>query len=224
MLDVHFNDWRKNRTQEDKKRKHEMNIFELIFSRKATELGLTIEEHELINIFCLGNERRPYSLSKRPEIMEIEVKVPYNFLEFLCLESTEAKFKEFKRLIHLYVVPVLLEYSPLSKDVILQLVDRSLDQIPNQNYEAVFLAGKTPKKSPSRKRVALLKGVHRVEGFQLYCEVYDARGMRIVNKLLVEEIGEPNAYSRFLGELKWQSDSLIVVKSPYSSWQATIEI
>lgn len=88
----------------------------------------------------------------------------------------------------------------------------------------MFLAGKTPKKSPSRKKVALLKGVHRVEGFQLYCEVYDARGMQIVNKLLAEEVGVEQVYSRFLGELKWQSESLIVVKSPYSSWQATIEV
>lgn len=224
MIFVHFNDWRKNLTKKDKLQKHEINIFEYIFSRKATELGLTIEGYELINILCLGNDRSPYTLKKQPEIGQIQVNIPYSFQSFFSLESTEAKFEEFKQLIHLYTVPVLLECSPLPMDIILELVDRSLEQISAQNYEAVFLAGKTPKKSPSRKKVALLKGIHRVEGFQLYCEVYDARGMRIVNKLLVEEVGEANAYSRFLGELKWQSESLIVVKSPYSSWQSTIEV
>lgn len=224
MVFVHFNDWRKNLTKIDKQQKHEMNIFELIFSRKATELGLTLEGHELIDVFCLGNERSPYSLKKQPEIGQIQVKVPYSFQSFFSLENTEAKFEEFKQLIHLYAVPVLLECSPLPMEIILELVDRSLNQIPAQNYEAVFLAGKAPKKSPSRKKVALLKGIHRVEGFQLYCEVYDVRGMRIVNKLLVEEVGVESAYSRFLGELKWQSESLIVVNSPYSSWQATIEV
>jgi len=224
MLAVHFNDWRKNLTKKDKERMHEINIFELIFSRKVTELGLTIEGHELVTVFCLGNERSPYSLTKQPEINRIQIKAPYNFQAFFSLKSTEAKFEEFKRLIHLYVVPVLLEFSLLSKSEVLELVSRALDQIPAQNYEVVFLAGKTPKKSPSRKKVALLKGVHRVEGFQLYCEVYDARGMQIVNKLLAEEVGVEQVYSRFLGELKWQSESLIVVKSPYSSWQATIEV
>ncbi|MGE6415526.1 hypothetical protein ACQKDD_15275 [Planococcus kocurii] len=224
MLAVHFNDWRKNLTKKDKERMHEINIFELIFSRKVTELGMTIEGYELVKVFCLGNERSPYSLTQQPEINRIQIKAPYNFQAFFSLESTEAKFEEFKRLIHLYVVPVLLEFSLLSKSEVLELVSLALDQIPSQNYEVVFLAGKTPKKSPSRKKVALLKGVHRVEGFQLYCEVYDARGMQIVNKLLAEEVAVEQVYSRFLGELKWQSESLIVVKSPYSSWQATIEV
>lgn len=223
-MDVHFNDWRKNLTKEDKLKKHEMNIFELIFSRKAAELGLTIEGYELINIFCLGKDQIPFSFKKQPEIGQIEVKVPYSFYSFFSLETTEEKFEEFKHLFHSSAVPVLLECSSLSKESILDLVEQSLEQIPAQNYEAVFLAGKTPKKSPSRKKVALLKGVHRVEGFQLYCEVYDESGMQIVNKLLLEEIGEPNTYSRFLGKLKWQSESLIVVQSAYSNWQTEFEV
>ena len=224
MVTVHFNDWRKNLTKKDKQRIHEMRIFELIFSRKATELGMNIEGIEMINIYCLGNERSNLSVEKHLSIHEIQVKAPYNYQEFMSLASTEEKFEEFKRLIHFYVVPVLIEFSTSPKDTIMEIVNSSIEQISAQNYEAVFLVGKTPKKSPSRKKIAILKGIHRVEGFQLYCEVYDAKGMRIANELLVEEIGEEGVYSRFLGDLIWQNESLIVVKSPYSSWQASIEV
>ncbi len=70
----------------------------------------------------------------------------------------------------------------------------------------------------------MLKGIHRCSGFQLWCEVYDEKGLRIINQLLVEEVGNEVVYARFLGSLKWESNQLITIKSKTSSWTKEIHI
>jgi len=50
------------------------------------------------------------------------------------------------------------------------------------------------------------------------------KGLRIINQLLVEEVGNEVVYARFLGSLKWESNQLITVKSKTSSWTKEIHI
>lgn len=222
MLEVFFQDWRKSRTKEEKKRFHEKRVFEIIFSEAISEYGLVIEDISMIRIYCHANEKFDFSY-KKIDGLEIKIDSPYDLRDFMSLESQEEKFEEFKKLVFLYVVPVLKEITGLSEERVFELTNLALDQIPHQNYEIVFLAGKTPKKSPNRKKVAILRGIHQSAGFRLYCEVFNSRGRRIANKLLVEEVGNEVVYARFLGDLKWESDSNIVVKSRTSSWQETVE-
>lgn len=223
MVEITFQDWRKSKSKEEKKRFHEKRIFEILLSRAFAENEVTISNVDFIRVYLLANEKHEFSFKKTTELGEIEVDAPYDFRNYLALESLEDQFKEFKKLVLLYIVPVLKELSGLSEEKFLNLVNLSLEQIPLQNYEIVFLVGKTPKKSPSRKKVAILKGVHRAVGFQLYCEVFNSKGVRIANKLLVKEIGNEFVYSRFLGELKWENESRIIVKSRTSNWQETID-
>ncbi|MBE7144400.1 hypothetical protein C2L96_26800 [Bacillus cereus] len=179
---------------------------------------------EKISIYCLANENTDVSYKVNRESGEVTVLVPYDFMDFLTLESVEDKYKEFCELVVKYVIPGIEEDSTLSPSVIKDYVEEALDEIAKQNYEGIFLVGKTPKKSPSRKKMAILKGIHRVKGFQLRCEVYDEKGLKILDKLLVEEVGNEVVYSRFLGTLKWESENLILVKSKSSNWEEEIRI
>ncbi|UNL86902.1 hypothetical protein [Priestia koreensis] len=55
-------------------------------------------------------------------------------------------------------------------------------------------------------------------------QAYNEKGLRIVNQLLVEEVGHEGLYARFLGELKWENNERVIVKSKTSSWFRVIEI
>ena len=67
-------------------------------------------------------------------------------MDFLTLESVEDKYKEFCELVVKYVIPGIEEDSTLSPSVIKDYVEEALDEIAKQNYEGIFLVGKTPKK------------------------------------------------------------------------------
>lgn len=222
MLNIHFMDWGKNRPKKHYNRLHEMRIFELIFSTKITELGVELAEFKMISVFCLANPSKKVSLDEDRAIEEIKILVPYDYMSFLELDSTQAKFQEFSELVRCYIVPAIKTYSKLPSSIIESYVEEALNEIVKQNFEAVFIVDKTPRKSPSRKKMAILKGIHRSEGFQLRCEVYNEKGLRIVDELLVEEVGNEVVYTRFLGTLKWENENLIVVKSKSSSWKAEI--
>ncbi|HHX7182495.1 hypothetical protein [Bacillus cereus group sp. BY128LC] len=224
MLEVNFYDWKKKRPKKHYLNVHEIRIFELIFSRKISEFEVGLRKIEKISIYCLANENTDVSYKVNRESGEVTVLVPYDFMDFLTLESVEDKYKEFCELVVKYVIPGIEEDSTLSPSVIKDYVEEALDEIAKQNYEGIFLVGKTPKKSPSRKKMAILKGIHRVKGFQLRCEVYDEKGLKILDKLLVEEVGNEVVYSRFLGTLKWESENLILVKSKSSNWEEEIRI
>lgn len=224
MITIHFSDWAKNRPIKHYERLHEMKIFELIFSKELTELGMSLGEFESINVYCLGNPKKEVSFGEEHAIGEVEVLVPYDYMTFLELDSIQEKFQAFSNLVRCYVVPAIEKYSKLPILTVSEYVEKALEKIIEQNYETVFLVDKTPKKSPNRKRIAFLKGIHRSEGFQLRCEVYNEKGLRIVDKLLVEEVGNEIVYARFLGTLRWESEDLIVVKSKSSKWTAEIQI
>lgn len=219
-----FYDWGKSRTKKHHNRVHEIRIFELIFSKKLREFELELDGIENVEIYCLANPNKPTSYEVNRVLGEISILIPYDFMNFLNLESTEDKYSEFCELVHQYVIPAIEKTSTLPSSVILKYIEEALKEIEKQNYEGVFLVDKTPKKSPNRKQLAILKGIHRVEGFQLRCEVYNDKGLRIVNQLLVEEVGNEVVYSRFLGTLKWESDDLIVVKSKTSGWIAKVYV
>lgn len=224
MMDVHFYDWAKKRPKKHYNRLHEMRIFELLFSKKLSSFNLGLGTVENIDIYCLANPNKDTSYELCEDLWEICIYVPYDYMQFLNMKSVEEKYKHFCDLVHLYVVPAIEKYSKLSIEMIKAHVNEALQEIEKENYEIVFLVDKTPKKSPSRKKTAILKGIHRSEGFQLMCEVYNDKGLRVVNKLLVEEVGNEVVYSRFLGKLKWENEHLIVVKSKTSSWMEEVHV
>ncbi|HDR3328190.1 MULTISPECIES: hypothetical protein [Bacillus] len=222
MLEVKFYDWKKKRPKKHYLLVHEIRIFELIFSKKVSKFEMGLREIEKVTVFCLANENTDISYEVNRALGEIRIYVPYDFMDFLALNSVEEKYKEFCKLVRQYVIPELEENSILSPSIVKGYTEESLEEIVKQNYEGIFLVGKTPKKSPSRKKVAILKGIHRVKGFQLRCEVYDEKGLKIRDQLLVEEVGNEMVYARFLGTLKWESENLIVVQSKSSSWKEEI--
>lgn len=224
MINIYFKDWGKNRPKKHYNRLHEMRIFELIFSKKLGERGLKLGGFERILVFCLANPRKEVSYEEDRAIGELRILVPYDYTSFLKLSSIEEKFQAFSELIHLYIIPALEKYSGLPLSTISEYVEEAMGKIVKQNYEAVFLVGKTPKKSPSRKKLAILKGIHRSEGFQLRCEVYNEKGLKIIDQLLVEDVGNEVVYDQYLGNLKWESENVIVVKSKSSNWMSEIKI
>ncbi len=224
MLNIHIMDWGKNRPKKHYKRLHGMGIFELIFSSKIKELDMGLVEYTNFDLFCLANPNKTVSYEESNAFGLIRILVPYDYMTFLELDSTQAKFQEFSRLVRCYIVPAINKYSNLPSSIIESYVEEALNEIEKQNFEAVFIVDKTPRKSPSRKKMAILKGIHRSEGFQLRCEVYNEKGLRIIDKLLVEEVGNEGVYSRFLGTLKWENENLIIVKSKSSSWKAEVHL
>lgn len=224
MLKVKFYDWKKQRPKKHYLRVHEIRIFELIFSKAISDFEMGLGEIEQVTVYCLANENTDISYNVNRSLGEIRVDIPYDFMGFLTLDSVEEKYNEFCKLVRQYVIPGLEVNSTLSPSIVREYVEKSLGEIVKQNYEGIFLVGKTPKKSPSRKKIAILKGIHRVKGFQLRCEVYDEKGLKIRDQLLVEGVGNEMVYSRFLGTLKWENENLIVVKSKSSSWKEEIYI
>ncbi|MES5928581.1 hypothetical protein QCI77_21675 [Bacillus cereus group sp. MG9] len=222
MIDVMFYDWCKNRSKKHKLQAHEIRIFELIFSRKLREFDLGLNGIEIVEVFCLAKVNKGDFCEFIVDMNQIDISISYDFMDFLTLNSVEEKYEEFCKLVRQYVIPALEENSNLLPNTIRGYIEDSLDEIVKQNYEGIFLVGKTPKKSPSRKKIAILKGIHRVKGFQLRCEVYDEKGLKIRDQLLVEEVGNEMVYARFLGTLKWESENLIVVQSKTSSWKEEI--
>lgn len=224
MFDIHIMDWAKKRPKKHYNNIHELRVFELIFCRKLKDLGFDLDELNSITLYCLANPNKNVSYSEMKAFQEVEILLPDDYMLFIELESVEEKYQAFCNVVRSYVVPVLEKYSSFSLVTIQKYVEGALEEIVNQNYEAIFLAAKTPKKSPNRKLLAMLKGVHRYSGFQLWCEVYNERGLRITNELLVEEVGNEVVYARFLGELKWKSNQLIIIKSKTSSWMKEVHI
>ncbi|NWK72279.1 hypothetical protein HWX41_25315 [Bacillus paramycoides] len=222
MLEVMFYDWCRNRSKKHKLQVHEIRIFELIFSRKLREFDLGLNDIEIVEVFCLAKVNKGDFCEVTVDMNQIDISISYDFMDFLTLHSVEEKYEEFCKLVRQYVIPVLEENSSLLSNSIRGYIEKALDEIVKQNYEGIFLVGKTPKKSPSRKKIAILKGIHRVKGFQLRCEVYDEKGLKIRDQLLVEEVGNEMVYARFLGTLKWESENLIVVQSKTSSWKEEI--
>ncbi|WP_140457131.1 hypothetical protein [Priestia megaterium] len=224
MFDIHIMDWAKKRPKKHYNNIHELRIFELIFCRKLKDLGFQLEELNSIIVYCLANPNEDVSYSEEKAVHEVEILLPDDYMLFIELESVEGKYQAFCNIVRKYIVPTLEKYSSFSLVTIQKYVEEALKEIVRQDYEAVFLAAKTPKKSPNRKLLALLKGVHRYSGFQLWCEVYNERGLRIINELLVEEVGNETVYARFLGELKWESNQLITVKSKTNSWMKEVHV
>ncbi len=224
MFNIHIIDWAKKRPKKHYNNVHELRIFELIFCKKLKEIGFKIDEINSITVYCLANPNKEVSYSEEMAIRDIEVFLPDDYMLFIELGSIEEKYEAFCHIVRSYIVPCLENYSLFSLTTIEKYVEESLEEIVKQNYEAVFLVAKTPKKSPNRKLLAMLKGIHRCSGFQLWCEVYDEKGLRIINQLLVEEVGNEVVYARFLGSLKWESNQLITVKSKTSSWTKEIHI
>ncbi|MDC7783987.1 hypothetical protein [Priestia megaterium] len=224
MLDIHIYDWAKKRPRKHYNNIHELRIFELIFCNRLKDLEFKLEEVKSIAVYCLANPNKEVSYSEEKATQEVEIFLPDDYMLFIELETVEKKYQAFCNIVRNYIVPVLEKYSSFSLVTIQKYVEGALEEIVNQNYEAIFLAAKTPKKSPNRKLLAMLKGVHRYSGFQLWCEVYNERGLRIINELLVEEVGNEVVYARFLGELKWESNQLITIKSKTSSWMKEVHI
>ena len=83
---------------------------------------------------------------------EIRIYVPYDFMDFLALNSVEEKYKEFCKLVRQYVIPGLEENSILSPSIVKGYTEESLEEIVKQNYEGIFLVGKTPKKSQAVRK------------------------------------------------------------------------
>jgi hypothetical protein len=224
MLNIHFLDWGKNRPKKQYLQLHELRIFELIFSNTLFNLGVGLGEFKSIGVYCLANPNKKVSIDEERVIGEIRILIPYDFMSIIEMETTEAKFQAFCDLVRSYILPVLEQYSNISSPMIKSYVEEALNEVVKENYEAVFLVDKTPRKSPNRKKMAILKGIHRSEGFQLRCEVYNEKGLRIINELLAEEVGNETVYARFLGTLKWENENLIIVKSKTSSWKAEVHL
>ncbi len=123
-------------------------------------MGFKLNEVNSITVYCLANPNKEVSYSEEMAIRDIEVFLPDDYMLFIELESIEEN------------------YSSFSLTTIEKYVEESLEEIVKQNYEAIFLVAKTPKKSPNRKLLAMLKGIHRCSGFQLWCEVYDEKRIK----------------------------------------------
>ncbi|MBX9993603.1 hypothetical protein [Priestia aryabhattai] len=224
MFDIHIMDWAKKRPKKHYNNIHGLRVFELIFCRKLEDLGLQLDELNSITLYCLADPNKDISYSEMKAFQEVEILLPDDYMLFIELESVEEKYQAFCNIVRSYVVPVLEKYSSFSLVTTQNYVEEALEEIVSQGYEASFLVVKTPKKSPNRKLLAMLRGVHRYSGFQLWCEVYNERGLRIINELLVEEVGNEVVYARFLGQLKWESNQLITIKSKTSSWMKEVHI
>ncbi|KML26976.1 MULTISPECIES: hypothetical protein [Bacillaceae] len=224
MFDIHIMDWAKKRPKKHYNNIHGLRVFELIFCRELEDLGLQLDELNSITLYCLADPNKDISYSEMKAFQEVEILLPDDYMLFIELESVEEKYQAFCNIVRSYVVPVLEKYSSFSLVTTQNYVEEALEEIVSQGYEASFLVAKTPKKSPNRKLLAMLRGVHRYSGFQLWCEVYNERGLRIINELLVEEVGNEVVYARFLGQLKWESNQLITIKSKTSSWMKEVHI
>lgn len=224
MLNIHFLDWGKNRPKKHYLQLHVLRIFELIFSNMMSNFGVGLGEFKRIGVYCLANPNKKVSIDEERAIGEIRILIPNDFMNIIEMETTEAKYKAFCDLVRSYIVPVLEQYSNISSPMIKSYVEKALNEVVKENYEAVFLVDKTPRKSPSRKKMAILKGIHRSEGFQLRCEVYNEKGRRIVDELLVEEVGNEVVYARFLGNLKWENENRIIITSKTSGWKTEINL
>jgi hypothetical protein len=224
VFSIEFCDWIRNRPKEHRKKLSELRVFELLLSEKMTELVTNLGGIDRIVVYFLANSKEKLSYDVKLTMGEVVIYIPDDFMIFIDMKSTEEKFQHFSKLIYQYVIPALEEHSDVPSSTIYAYIEEALDYVVKENYEAVFLVDKTPKKSPSRKRTAILKGIHRSEGFQLRCEVYSAQGRRVIDQLLVEEIGNEFRYARFLGTLRWESENHIVVKSKTSSWMAEVYI
>ncbi|MGE1111382.1 hypothetical protein ACQJ0K_06465 [Priestia megaterium] len=224
MFYIHIMDWAKKRPKKHYNNIHGLRVFELIFCRKLKDLGFALDELNSITLYCLADPNKDISYSEMKAFQEVEILLPDDYMLFIELESVEEKYQAFCNIVRSYVVPVLEKYSSFSLVTIQKYVEEALEEIVSQGYEAIFLVAKTLKKSPNRKLLAMLRGMHRYSGFQLWCEVYNERGLRIINDLLVEEVGNEVVYASFLGELKWESNQLITIKSKTSSWMKEVHI
>ena len=97
-----------------------------------------LREIEKVTVFCLANENTDISYEVNRALGEIRIYVPYDFMDFLALNSVEEKYKEFCKLVRQYVVLGLEENSTLSSSVVKGYIEESLDEIVKQNYEGIF--------------------------------------------------------------------------------------
>jgi hypothetical protein len=195
---------------------HQTRIFQLLLNRYLN--GIETKEDRYLSIYCVDKvkdiEIDDYTIENGRT-----VKIPYNPIEFLKLDSVEEKYEEYVRIFNNFIAPVFRElnwdYSP---------VIQALEKVKLHNYQAEFLLKNTPKKSPDKRHTALVLGIHSVHFFQLIARIYDKDGLMIKEKVLVEEVPNEMVYARFLGKAAWEDNQTFEVKSKSSQWCGCITI
>ncbi|MBM6619154.1 hypothetical protein [Bacillus suaedaesalsae] len=192
------------------------NLFQLLLSKYLQ--GIHTQDVEYLHVYCLGNLTEitydSYTIENG-----LTVKIPYNPIQFLNLQSYEEKFSEYKRILDSFIAPVFLEkgwdYTPVTK---------ALNEIKRHEGKLEFPLKGTPKKNPNRKYSAFVYGIHTITSFQLIGKILDKNGECLAEKLLVEEVPNANIYRRFLGQAKWIDNYNFQVFSKTSKWVETITI
>ncbi|MBT2684531.1 hypothetical protein [Bacillus sp. ISL-37] len=136
---------------------HQTRIFQLLMSRYLK--GIETSEDRYLNIYCIDKVKEieidDYTIENGRT-----VKIPYNPIEFLKLDSVEEKYEEYTRILNDFIAPVFgrlnWDYSP---------VIHALGKIKEHSYQAEFLLKNTPKKSPDKRYTAVVHGVHSVNTF-----------------------------------------------------------
>ncbi|WP_226678565.1 hypothetical protein [Mesobacillus jeotgali] len=195
---------------------HQTRIFQLLMSRYLK--GIETKEDRYLSIYCVDKVKEieidDYTIENGRT-----VKIPYNPIEFLKLDTVEEKYEEYVRIFNDYIDPVFREmdwdYSP---------VIHALEKVKEHNYQAQFILKNTPKKSPDKRHIALVLGIHSVNSFQLIARIYDKDGLMIKEKVLAEEVPNEMVYARFLGKAAWKDHQTFEVRSISSQWAGTITV
>lgn len=82
-------------------------------------------------------------------------------------------------------------------------------EIKNRNYLNEWIWVK--KKSPNKTKTAEVRCVHEVEKFEAYLDIKDAQGLKIKEILLLTELPDELIYHYKLGDIKWLSNSEIML-------------
>jgi hypothetical protein len=195
---------------------HQTRIFQLLMSRYLK--GIETNEDRCLHIYCIDKVKEieidDYTIENGRT-----VKIPYNPIEFLKLNTVEDKYEEYVRIFDNYIAPVFREldwsYSP---------VIQALEKIKDHHYQAEFLLKNTPKKSPDKRYTAIVLGIHSVSSFQLIARIFDKDGLMIKEKVLAKEVPNEIVYGRFLGVAAWKDHQTFEVRSKSSQWAGIISV
>jgi len=174
---------------------HQTRIFQLLLGRYLS--GIRTKDVKYLNVYCIDKVKE---ILIDPFVIEggLTVKIPYNPIRFLACKTDEEKFNEYTRIINEYIAPVFKE-----KEWDFSPVYHALNKIEEHKYQAEFILKGTPKKSPDRRHIAHVIGIHMTTTFKLIAKIYDKDGLLIKEKILVEDIPNEIVYRRYLGMSEW---------------------
>lgn len=219
-MDIRFYDVtnpRKKRDNVEEDFELQMSAPSAVFAYYLSSLRVK-DEIRQINIFC---DKNTTDIDLNQNIIDgfWDITVPYDPNILLSIKQEKVKKEEIKLLITDVFTRIYTFKGWEVSDF-----KRAIFHAEQMGFTLEFLLKGTPKKSPNRKHIAIVKCTEDIKSFKMVCSIYDRYGVLISEKLIVETMPSSFTYQQFIGKPIWESNEIFSIEAKHGKWKESVDI